>query len=92
MRILIWIIIGSVVGIINEGLILGGTRNTGLPLSIALGISGALIGGGLGWIMGFQAGAIVFAGIGAIVVIESWRLLFSRPKEIPPHRLPPRRR
>ena len=94
MDIVIWGVIGSVVGIISEGLFLGETRNTVL-LSIALGISGALISGGLGWIMGFQAGAIVFAGIGAIVVIGSWRLwrlLFPRPKEIPPHRVPPRRR
>ena len=88
MEVLTWAIYGLAVGIIPDLRRFGGT-----PMDIALGISGALLSGWLGLLMGFyergKTAGLITAAVGAIIVVGIYRLLpppLPRPK--PARRLP----
>lgn len=82
-----WIILGLIAGAIAK-LIYPGNQGGGIFATIGLGILGALVGGWLGnLLLGTSGGAIVgalsissiiFAVIGAIILIFLWGLLVRR--------------
>ncbi len=87
MSILAWIVLGLIAGAIAKA-IYPGSQGGGIFATIGLGILGALVGGYLGGLLlgttgGALAGSltipsILFAVIGAIVVIFIWGLLTRR--------------
>jgi uncharacterized membrane protein YeaQ/YmgE (transglycosylase-associated protein family) len=87
MNILAWIILGLIAGAIAKA-IYPGHQGGGILATIGLGILGALIGGYLGnTLLGTSGGAavgaltlpsILFAVLGAIVLIFLWGLLTRR--------------
>jgi uncharacterized membrane protein YeaQ/YmgE (transglycosylase-associated protein family) len=89
MGILAWIILGLIAGAIAKA-IYPGPQGGGIFATIALGIVGAIVGGYLGQMLLPGAGAsaasvgaitlpgIIFAVLGAIIVIFIWGLLTRR--------------
>jgi uncharacterized membrane protein YeaQ/YmgE (transglycosylase-associated protein family) len=78
MDILLWIVFGLVVGIVAKFL-MPGSDPGGIILTIVLGISGALLGGWLGRVLGIyregEAAGFIMAVIGAIVLLVLYRLV-----------------
>ena len=87
MGIIAWIVLGLIAGAIAKA-IYPGHQGGGIFATIALGILGALVGGYLGSILLGAGGAaavgaltlegIIFAVIGAIILIFIWGLLTRR--------------
>jgi uncharacterized membrane protein YeaQ/YmgE (transglycosylase-associated protein family) len=87
MGILAWLVLGLIAGAIAK-LIYPGHQGGGIFATIGLGILGALVGGWLGQtLLGTGAGAtagalsipsIIFAIIGAIILIFIWGLVTRR--------------
>lgn len=87
MGIIAWIVLGLIAGALAK-LIYPGHQGGGIIATIVLGILGALIGGWLGSVIlgttgGATAGAltipsIIFAVIGAIILIFIWGLVTRR--------------
>ena len=87
MGILAWLVLGLIAGALAK-LIYPGHQGGGIFATIGLGILGALVGGWLGQaILGTSAGAtagalsipsIIFAIIGAIILIFIWGLITRR--------------
>ncbi|MGV2828593.1 GlsB/YeaQ/YmgE family stress response membrane protein [Myxosarcina sp. GI1(2024)] len=87
MGIIAWIVLGLIAGALAK-LIYPGDQGGGIIATIVLGILGALVGGWLGsLILGTSAGAtagtlsipsIIFAVIGAIILIFIWGLVTRR--------------
>ena len=89
MGIIAWIVLGLIAGAIAKA-IYPGNQGGGILATMALGIVGALVGGYLGSILLPGAGAsaasvgsltlpgIIFAVLGAIVVMFIWGLLTRR--------------
>lgn len=80
MGILSWLVMGLVVGILAR-FIMPGRDATGLFMTIFLGIAGAFVGGflgsafGFGDVTGFNAGSIVLATGGAVLLLAARRAL-----------------
>ena len=87
MNIIAWIVLGLIAGAIAKA-IYPGHQGGGIFATIALGILGALVGGYLGnMILGTSGGAavgaisipsIIFAVLGAVILIFIWGLLTQR--------------
>ncbi len=87
MNILAWLVLGLIAGALAK-LIYPGHQGGGIVATIGLGILGAIVGGFLGnLILGTSAGAtagvlsipsIIFAVIGAIILIFIWGLITRR--------------
>lgn len=87
MGILAWLVLGLIAGAIAK-LIYPGHQGGGIFATIGLGILGALVGGWLGQtLLGTSAGAtagalsipsIIFAIVGAIILIFIWGLVTRR--------------
>lgn len=80
MGILSWIVMGLVVGLLAR-FVMPGRDVTGFFLTIFLGIAGAFVGGllgsllGLGDVTGFDAGSILLATGGAVLLLAARRAL-----------------
>jgi uncharacterized membrane protein YeaQ/YmgE (transglycosylase-associated protein family) len=87
MNILAWLVLGLIAGALAK-LIYPGHQGGGIIATIGLGILGAIVGGFLGnLILGTSTGAtagvlsipsIIFAVIGAIILIFIWGLITRR--------------
>jgi uncharacterized membrane protein YeaQ/YmgE (transglycosylase-associated protein family) len=87
MNILAWLVLGLIAGALAK-LIYPGHQGGGIIATIGLGILGAIVGGFLGnLILGTSAGAtagvlsipsIIFAVVGAIILIFIWGLITRR--------------
>jgi uncharacterized membrane protein YeaQ/YmgE (transglycosylase-associated protein family) len=87
MNILAWLVLGLIAGALAK-LIYPGHQGGGIIATIGLGILGAIVGGFLGnLLLGTGAGAmagtlsipsIIFAVIGAIILIFIWGLITRR--------------
>lgn len=87
MNILAWLVLGLIAGALAK-LIYPGHQGGGIIATIGLGILGAIVGGFLGnLLLGTGAGAmagtlsipsIIFAVIGAIILIFLWGLITRR--------------
>jgi len=87
MNIIAWIVLGLIAGAIAKA-IYPGHQGGGIFATIALGILGALVGGYLGnMVLGTSGGAavgalsipsIIFAVLGAVILIFIWGLLTQR--------------
>jgi uncharacterized membrane protein YeaQ/YmgE (transglycosylase-associated protein family) len=83
MGILMWLVLGLVVGVIAK-FILPGRDPGGFIITIALGIVGALLGGfvgtqfGYGSVTGFDMRSLILAIGGALVLLVGYRLLSPR--------------
>lgn len=87
MNIIAWIVLGLIAGAIAKA-IYPGHQGGGIFATIALGILGALVGGYLGnMFLGTSGGAavgalsipsIIFAVLGAVILIFIWGLLTQR--------------
>ncbi|MGL4724966.1 MAG: GlsB/YeaQ/YmgE family stress response membrane protein [Scandinavium sp.] len=77
MGILLWIVMGLIVGIIAK-FIMPGRDGSGFIMTVILGIVGAVVGGwlgsmlGLGTVTGFDVRSILIAVAGALVVLFAW--------------------
>lgn len=77
MGILLWIVMGLIVGIIAK-FILPGRDGSGFIMTVVLGIVGAIVGGwlgsllGLGSVTGFDLRSILIAIVGALIVLLIW--------------------
>ena len=80
MGILSWILLGLVVGALAKW-IMPGKDSGGIFMTMLLGIVGAFVGGaissvlGLGSFTGWNVKSLLFAVVGAIVVMAVWRQL-----------------
>ncbi len=81
MGIIVWIILGAIVGFLANMIM--GSRE-GLIGTIILGIIGAFVGGiiasalGFNGVNGLNIESIVFAVIGACIVVAIWRMIVGR--------------
>ena len=89
-----------IVSLLVSGLVIGGLGRLAIPgpdpmpiwLTIALGIAGAFLGGGAGYTVGGEAGAILGAVVvAALLVVLYRRVVQKRTVTGPGARLPPRR-
>jgi uncharacterized membrane protein YeaQ/YmgE (transglycosylase-associated protein family) len=77
---LVWALLGLVIGAVAKFL-MPGPDGGGLLMTSLLGIAGALIGGsvataiGLGSFTGFNAGGLVIAVLGAMLLLAAWRMV-----------------
>ncbi len=80
MGILPWIVMGLIVGLVAK-FIMPGKDPGGLIITILIGIGGAFIGGfigsrlGLGVVTGFNAGSILLATGGALLLLIGYRVV-----------------
>jgi len=80
MGILVWIILGLVVGVIAK-LIMPGKDPGGFIITIILGIAGAFVGGfiasklGIGSVTGFDIRSLVIAVGGAVLLLIIYRVV-----------------
>jgi len=81
MEILTWIILGLVAGALAK-FIMPGRDPGGCIVTILLGIAGALVGGFLGRLLGFDGSvsgfnlpSLIIAVIGAIVILAVYRVI-----------------
>jgi uncharacterized membrane protein YeaQ/YmgE (transglycosylase-associated protein family) len=80
MGILSWIVMGLIVGVLAK-FIMPGKDPGGLIITIVIGIAGAFVGGfvgsrlGLGTVTAFNAGSILVAIGGAVLLLILYRLL-----------------
>ena len=80
MGILSWILLGLIVGALAKW-IMPGKDSGGIFMTMLLGIVGAFVGGaissvlGLGSFTGWNVKSLLFAVVGAIVVMAVWRQL-----------------
>jgi uncharacterized membrane protein YeaQ/YmgE (transglycosylase-associated protein family) len=80
---LTWIVLGLVAGIIAK-LLMPGRDPGGFIITIVIGILGGVVGGwigerlGYGGVTGFNLGSILFAVIGAVLLLFVYRLLKGR--------------
>ena len=80
---LTWIVLGLVAGIIAKFL-MPGRDPGGLIITIVIGILGGVVGGWIGerlgyeGVTGFNLGSIIFAVIGAVLLLFVYRLLRGR--------------
>ncbi len=83
MGILVWILLGLVAGALAK-LIMPGDDPGGIIVTILIGIAGAFVGGflataiGYGGVSGFNAGSIVTAIVGALVLLAGYRVIRGR--------------
>ena len=77
MGILLWVLMGLIVGVIAK-FIMPGRDSGGFIMTVILGIAGAIVGGwlssllGLGSISGFDLRSLVIAVAGALLVLFIW--------------------
>jgi len=80
MGILSWIVMGLIVGMLAK-FIMPGKDPGGLIVTILIGIGGAFVGGsigsflGLGTFTGFNAGSILIAVGGAVLLLVLYRMI-----------------
>jgi uncharacterized membrane protein YeaQ/YmgE (transglycosylase-associated protein family) len=80
MGILVWIILGLIVGVIAK-LIMPGKDPGGFIITIILGIAGAFVGGfiatrlGLGTVIGFDIRSLLIAVGGAVLLLIVYRMI-----------------
>ncbi|MDQ7246609.1 GlsB/YeaQ/YmgE family stress response membrane protein [Dongia sedimenti] len=80
---LTWIVLGLVAGIIAKFL-MPGRDPGGFIITIVIGILGGVVGGWIGerlgyaGVTGFNLGSIIFAVIGAVLLLFVYRLLRGR--------------
>ena len=74
MGIIAWIIFGLIAGAIAK-LIMPGNDGGGFILTCVLGVVGAVVGGWLATMFGFDLHSFLVAVVGAIVVLGIFRLL-----------------
>ena len=83
MGIISWILLGLVVGALAK-LIMPGDDPGGIIVTILLGIAGAFVGGfvatriGFGTVDGFNAGSLVIAIGGSILILWVYRVMRAR--------------
>jgi uncharacterized membrane protein YeaQ/YmgE (transglycosylase-associated protein family) len=82
--ILAWIVFGLVVGLISRALY-PGSQKMSLPNTIALGIAGSLLGGGISYLLGyrpqeniFQRAGWILSIVGGLIVVWMAMALGSR--------------
>ena len=88
MGILGWLAFGLIAGAIAQVLMPGddpgGSTGKGCLTTIVIGISGAVVGGllgsvlGLGGVSGFNLGSLFVAVLGALIVLYLWKHLRTR--------------
>jgi len=80
MGIIVWIILGLVVGVIAK-LIMPGKDPGGFIITILLGIAGAFVGGfiatrfGMGSVTGFDIRSLAIAVVGAFILLAIYRVI-----------------
>src|SRR2546427_8650193 len=85
MGILIWIVVGAIAGFVASKVLTG--RGMGLLWDIVAGILGAFLGGWLAGLVGisvspgtFTIGGVVFAFVGAVILLFGFRAVTQRGK------------
>ena len=66
--ILAWIVFGLAIGLIARALY-PGRQALSLPNTIALGIAGSMVGGGISWLLGYRPQENIFQGAGWILSV-----------------------
>ena len=80
MGIVSWLVLGLVVGVLAK-MLMPGKDPGGMFVTIAIGIAGAFIGGGIGTSLGignvdgFDLTSLALATIGALLLLAAYRLL-----------------
>jgi uncharacterized membrane protein YeaQ/YmgE (transglycosylase-associated protein family) len=80
-----WIVFGLIIGLISRALY-PGRQKMSLPATIALGITGSIVGGLIAWAFGYRPDEGAFAGAGWIMsivggLIVVWAAMaMSRPR------------
>ncbi len=80
MGIFSWVFLGLIAGILAKW-IMPGKDPGGIIITIIIGISGALLGGfigsilGLGTVTGFNLGSLILATVGALALLFGYRKL-----------------
>ena len=77
--VIVWIVFGAIAGFVASKVV--NNRGEGLPLDIALGIVGAVVGGwlfhafGAAGVTGFNLWSLLVAIVGAIVFLGVWHAI-----------------
>ncbi len=83
MGIIAWIVLGLIAGVLAK-LIMPGDDPGGIIVTILIGIAGGLLGGfianllGFGGVTGINIGSVVWAILGAIILLALYRVFAAR--------------
>ena len=83
-KIIVWLIIGAIAGTLAGRLVTFSKRGFGFWTNICLGMLGAVVGGGLFWLLGINLGLgeikitfedLISAFIGSLLCLVTWWLV-----------------
>jgi uncharacterized membrane protein YeaQ/YmgE (transglycosylase-associated protein family) len=86
-KIIVWLIIGGLAGTLAGRLVTFSKQGLGFWTNLGLGMLGAVVGGGLFWLLGFDLGVgeikitfedLISAFVGSLLCVVAWRLIRKR--------------
>jgi uncharacterized membrane protein YeaQ/YmgE (transglycosylase-associated protein family) len=86
-KIIVWLIIGAVSGTLAGRLVTFSKQGFGFWTNIGLGMLGAVVGGGLFWLLGIDLGLgeikitfadLISAFVGSLLCVAAWWLIRKR--------------
>lgn len=99
-KLIVWIIVGAIAGTLAGRLLTFSKQGLGQWMNLGVGMLGALIGGGIFWLLGIDLGLgelsisfedLIAAFAGSVLCIIAWKLFHRRrpAKEKPHEKEPP---
>ena len=96
-KIIVWLIIGALAGTLAGRLVTFSKQGLGFWTNLGLGMLGAVVGGGLFWLLGIDLGVgeikitfedLISAFVGSLLCVVAWWLIRKRPAPKTPEAKP----
>ena len=96
-KIIVWLIIGALAGTLAGRLVTFSKQGLGFWTNLGLGMLGAVVGGGLFWLLGIDLGLgeikitfedLISAFVGSLLCVVAWWLIRKRPAPKTPEAKP----
>ena len=96
-KIVVWLIIGALAGTLAGRLVTFSKQGLGFWTNLGLGMLGAVVGGGLFWLLGIDLGVgeikitfedLISAFVGSLLCVVAWWLIRKRPAPKTPEAKP----
>jgi uncharacterized membrane protein YeaQ/YmgE (transglycosylase-associated protein family) len=87
-KMIVWLIIGALAGTLAGRLVTFSKQGLGFWTNLGLGMLGAVVGGGLFWLLGIDLGVgeikitfedLISAFVGSLLCVVAWWLIRKRP-------------